>query len=205
MLANTFITFTCTKIVFDQRGKKIIKGRPEAWNKITRDNMDKYNKDNHKIKCVLTGKKNGITVIDCDTHEAYEDVVATYETLKEAYTVKSPRGFHIYVAYEEYAKTSTNAELNIDVRNDGGFIIAPPSVCSDDSQYSVHIEGPLDIKCPDGLFETLYGENWNQPPAPPLTAQERIKNLTNIEDKELKLHLENIAVKDLQNYNTCRS
>ena len=205
MPPNTFqpVSYTIEKITFDERGKKKLCWQPPKWQQITKATMKKYNKPSHKGKCIITGKKSGFTAIDCDTEQAYADIIHDYPELKEAYTVKTPRGFHIYVAYEPLVKTCTT-NLDIDVRNDGGCVIAPPSVCSDDSQYVIYHDGPVDIKCPNGLWEILFGEDWDKPPEPEPTAHERIKNLSCLGDKELKLHLENISKKDLTNYSSWR-
>ncbi len=205
MPPSTFnpVTFSVAKIVFNDKGKKVFKTIPGGWQKITRDTMEKYNKTSHKVKCVITGARSGVTVIDCDSKDAYDSCIDMYPILAEAYTVKSPRGYHIYVKYEKYAKTSSNKELDIDIRNDGGFIVAPPSVCIDDSQYSVHIDGPVDLKCPDEFFELIYDKDWNKEPEPQPTTAERMR-WNEVDDMELWSHLNNISVADLSNYSTWR-
>ena len=115
MPPNTFqpVSYTIEKITFDERGKKKLCWQPPKWQQITKQTMKKYNKPSHKGKCIITGKKSGFTAIDCDTEHAYADIIHDYPELKEAYTVKTPRGFHIYVAYEPLVKTCTT-NLDID-------------------------------------------------------------------------------------------
>lgn len=52
-------------------------------------------KDNPTI-CCRTGLISGITVLDFDNVDNFLCILSTYPELKECYTVKSPRGYHIF-------------------------------------------------------------------------------------------------------------
>ena len=86
---------------------------------------------------IITGKVNNITVLDCDTEESYKELS---EYIPEGCViVKTLRGYHIYFSYDEKLKNNANGFniKDIDCRNDGGIIIAPPSQYSDKSfEYS---------------------------------------------------------------------
>ena len=82
---------------------------------------------NNPTICCRTGKISGITVLDFDNADEYLRLIINYPELKECYTVKSPRGYHIYFNYNSLVKTGTNQlknYLNVDTRNDNGIIIA---------------------------------------------------------------------------------
>ncbi len=206
MSTNTFnpITFTISNISFNEAGKKVFNKLPHGWNKINKDNMNRYNHASHKIKCIITGKKSMLTVIDCDTEEAYNEVITKFPILKECKIIKTPRGYHIYTAYQPLVSNSVNDSIKVDIRNDGGFVVAAPSVCNDESVYHVFQEGDTNVKAPCEFWSWLLGDTWDKPPEPECSTQERVINIGRIEDRELQEHLCNISVKDLSNYNTWR-
>ena len=55
--------------------------------------MNRYNHASHKIKCIITGKKSMLTVIDCDTEEAYNEVITKFPVLKECLPCISRRRY----------------------------------------------------------------------------------------------------------------
>lgn len=79
---------------------------------------------------ICTGKISGITVVDIDTSG---DTVVPLETFPETYTVKTPTGgYHLYYLYNEEISQTANTFKNlphVDIRNDGGYVVAPPSYC----------------------------------------------------------------------------
>lgn len=97
----------------------------ETWKKDLEINGDWC--DNFAIK---TGKISNITVIDFDTKEGYEDFCLDVPDLKEYFTIKTRKGYHVYCNYDNRFSTNTdvmNIIKGIDIRNDGGVIICPPS------------------------------------------------------------------------------
>ena len=120
------VCFGINKIDFDKKtGKKKVKP-PHKWNELTLDTC--FLTPPYKAIGVLTGLKNNITVIDCDSQESYEKITDQYPELLDTTTVKTPRGYHIYCAYNSWARTTTNKHTNIDVRNDGGFVYGCGSI-----------------------------------------------------------------------------
>lgn len=72
---------------------------------------------------LITGKISGITVIDLDTGS--QDTLWGIKTP----TVKTGSGGrHYYFKYTEKLLQGANSTLKIDIRNDGGYAIMPPSV-----------------------------------------------------------------------------
>ena len=81
---------------------------------------------------IVTGKISGISVVDFDLYKYQAIQVPDELNNLETPTAKTPRGGkHFYFAYDErIPNTSEIAKekgKGLDGRNDGGFIIAPPS------------------------------------------------------------------------------
>jgi len=72
---------------------------------------------------LVTGKISGITVIDFDNGS--KDILWGTNTP----TVKTGSGGkHYYFKYTDKISQGANSELKIDVRNDGGYAVMPPSI-----------------------------------------------------------------------------
>jgi putative DNA primase/helicase len=75
---------------------------------------------------IVTGSVSKITVIDADSQEASQKIEALLEEITPQ--AQTPRGGrHFYFAYDPDLKTSTDPSLEIDVRNDGGIVVCPPT------------------------------------------------------------------------------
>jgi len=78
---------------------------------------------------IVTGKISNLSVLDCDNEAA---VALIEEWLPDSFLcpiVGTPRGGrHYWFAYDETIKTTTGILPGIDIRNDGGYVIAPPSL-----------------------------------------------------------------------------
>lgn len=71
---------------------------------------------------VLTGKISGITVLDIDVKNFPE-----LDKLPATYTVASRKGCHKYYQYTDKVTQSQSKAKDIDIRNGGGVIFAPPT------------------------------------------------------------------------------
>ena len=123
-----FCSFTFDKMVYDEtQNKKVAKGLPNAERrKAITPTTPLYNKD-HKGVGIITGKQSGITIIDCDTEDAYEIITSIYSELKKYYTVKTNKGYHIYCKYTDQVSTSIKALTGTDILNDNSIVFAPPT------------------------------------------------------------------------------
>jgi hypothetical protein len=89
---------------------------------------------------IVTGPKSGFFVVECDTPEGHDVdgiaslamVVAKHGALPETLMAESPSGsLHHYFKYPDSIKITNTASRiapGIDVRGDGGMVVAPPSV-----------------------------------------------------------------------------
>ena len=88
-----------------------------------------FKKFNNPNIGIVTGKISNICVVDCDSEAA----IQTIETLLPESIVtpiaNTPRGGkHYYFTYIEGLVNRANVLEKIDIRTDGGFIVAPPSM-----------------------------------------------------------------------------
>lgn len=115
---------------------------------------------------------NGILVVDIDGSEGEEGLEAVEtaggEVLPETFTVITPTGgIHLYYTYDAEAHEITSRQNNpcpkVDIRADGGYVVAPPSYAEyvkDDvaisGDYHIDVEaGPYIRPCPDWFIELI--------------------------------------------------
>lgn len=101
-------------------------------------------KPESNIGIATGGASGGLVIIDCDYDEAKgEDGMATVRghelsegAFPESACVTTPRGGeHLYFFSDEPFDCSTNAEEGVDIRADGGYVVAPPSVHPNGGTY----------------------------------------------------------------------
>lgn len=81
---------------------------------------------------LLTGKKNNLFVLDIDG-----EYPAQLPPLDEYLKVKTGRGYHYYFMYPNglEIRNKSYADLKMDIRGDGGYIVAPPSIHESGVRY----------------------------------------------------------------------
>lgn len=132
------------------------------WKKTNRHLWTTGHRDsNSGIPC---GSVNNLTVIDLDFYkiegrnhftERFNNMIDLFDTL----TVKTANGgYHLYFQYDESIQTTTNQKYNIDIRNDGSYVVSPGSKI-DGREYTVVHDQPIkpmnsDIR--NWLLDNLY-------------------------------------------------
>jgi hypothetical protein len=128
-----FILFTFAGIstyinnVGDEKKKPL--GMP-TWKNITNDNFVDFIKETDKGVALITGSMSGITVIDFDDINVYNQLLLECPEIKNIRTIKTKNGIHLYCKYDKNIKTTTNALIGydkIDIRNDDAIIFCPPT------------------------------------------------------------------------------
>lgn len=98
---------------------------------------------------VRTGKISDIFVLDIDDYKKeceIKDKLTEIDTFK----VKTPRGgLHLYFKYNSNITQTTNEELAIDIRSDGGYVVAPTSTI-DGNEYEIICDSEI-CEVPDWL------------------------------------------------------
>ncbi len=78
---------------------------------------------------IVCGKISNLTVVDCDSDEAIAKVEATLPDSFLCPIVLTPRGGrHYWFRYTSDLKTGNGILPGLDVKNDGSYVIAPPSL-----------------------------------------------------------------------------
>ncbi len=84
---------------------------------------------------IVTGKISNLVVFDIDKKDAteYAEEEGGFPITAKANTGK---GYHVYLQYPDFeVKNSVNTELGMDIRGDGGYVVAPPSFHGSGRQY----------------------------------------------------------------------
>ncbi len=84
---------------------------------------------------IRTGVESGVTVIDIDGKEGRASYAEVQDIFPQTPTrvIKTPNGWHLYFQYNPQWKTKVKILDKVDIRNDGGYVVAPPSVVPDKS------------------------------------------------------------------------
>jgi len=84
---------------------------------------------------IVTGQISGIVVFDLDSENAVE-YAKKQGGFPNTAKVKTGKGIHYYIQYPEFkVGNSTNVGLGMDIRGDGGYVVAPPSVHGSGRKY----------------------------------------------------------------------
>jgi Bifunctional DNA primase/polymerase, N-terminal len=106
-------------------------GFKDATNSL--DQIKIWERDIYLNVGIATGLKSGISVVDVDPDsggsESLKKLVTEHGLDIDTFTVKTPRGgIHLYYSDKIGAKTRTAVLPGIDIRGDGGYVVAPPSL-----------------------------------------------------------------------------
>jgi hypothetical protein len=175
---NCFVYFK-GRVWSEYNGDKIEKKiQTPKWKEITRENYMNYQSNlsvtakKNNAFCVITGKMSGITVFDFDDKEKYDLIYKKHKKeIDTFYTVKTRKGFHHYFKYNEKYENVADSEItHIDIRNDGGMILAPPtSYLSPDKKETFTYEymGGTLQDVPEWMDEYLIPKHFKSTPEQP--------------------------------------
>jgi len=92
---------------------------------------------------IVTGEVSNLTIVDLDSEDVMPKLRdAGLSIPKDAYRVKTPRGYHIYLQYDPLLKQTASGFIDhLDIRSDGGYVIAPPTQMPDNKGYEVVVDG----------------------------------------------------------------
>ena len=122
----------------------------------------------HSNVAIRTGAPSGLVVIDIDPDHSGDDsleaLLARHGALPEVRTIRTGGGGrHLYFSHPgDVVRNDAGRRLGagIDVRGDGGYVIAPPSRHRNGRQYSIAANGGHLPELPDWLLRAI------RPPAP---------------------------------------
>jgi P4 family phage/plasmid primase-like protien len=87
---------------------------------------------------IITGQTSNLTVVDIDGEEGYEALKENGIELPPTLTAKTRKGCHYYYAYTNSSFIKNNVAVlpKVDIRTQGGLVVAPPSVHETGFVYS---------------------------------------------------------------------
>ena len=86
---------------------------------------------------IATGKDSNLIVIDVDGDPGMQSMRQVVSQLPKEHTrvIKTPNGYHLYYLYNPSFHTGAGFMTGLDVRSDGGYVVAPPSLVNDTQYY----------------------------------------------------------------------
>jgi hypothetical protein len=119
---------------------------------------------------IVTGARSGIVVLDVDGPEGldnWDELEQRHGSTPSSFLVTTPRGgIHLYLAHPGRRVPNSAGKLarNVDVRGDGGYVVAPPSRSAGGRGWrqwtGAGCEGWV-----DGTAELVPMPEWISPPA----------------------------------------
>ena len=85
---------------------------------------------------IVTGKVSGLTVIDCDSKQGIDAVARVAGENFVSPTVETSRGVQYYCQFDPAAVNRHTVMEDVDIRSEGGFVVAPPSVHASGRTYA---------------------------------------------------------------------
>jgi hypothetical protein len=115
---------------------------------------------------LATGAGSGVFVVDVDGEAgalSLNDLETIYGKLPETLEVETARGRHLYFEQPVGMRTKTQASgalgINIDIRGDGGYVVAPPSIHPETKRpYKFKNEDILPARAPAWLMDLVSAE-----------------------------------------------
>lgn len=84
--------------------------------------------------CLKTGACSSVTVIDDDNRNGIHPYLLSFIAEETPHSITGSGGHHFFFKYDASISTSACSSEKIDIRNDGGLIIIPPS-CFEGREY----------------------------------------------------------------------
>ncbi len=143
-----------------------------------------FQNDNRNIG-IATGKVSGIWVMDEDKLGLVDELETKFGKLPETPIVETGKGRHFYFRwFDGCPKQTQKTKEGYDIRSDGGYVIAPPSIHANGNQYRwlVSPEQTPFALAPDWLVNWVIEKQSATTPQKTLT----IQRATTIEERAVK-------------------
>ena len=134
----------------DKRGKRpaLASWKEYQSRHATDDELVRWFSDGKRNIGIVTGAISGFTVVDFDTQAAIADAKA--KGFPKCPVVKTGKGLHAYCRFEEgHRNFQKRADLpGVDLRAEGGYGVAPPSVHATGKPYQWRKDAGLELPLP---------------------------------------------------------
>lgn len=109
---------------------------------------------------LVMGEVSGLVALDLDGQHAGELIRQAKVFLPDTATVQTSRGYHAIFQHPGYqisnrVKLLSGGDSGVDVRGDGGYVVAPPSIHGSGFQYRWVIPAENILPLPDGVAALL--------------------------------------------------
>jgi putative DNA primase/helicase len=136
----------------DKRGKRpaLASWKPYQTRHATDDELVQWFTDGTRNIGIVTGSISRLTVVDFDTKEAI--AAAKAKGFPKCPVVKTGKGLHAYCKYSDgHRNFQKRADLpGVDLRAEGGYVVAPPSIHATGRPYEWRTGAGLDeLPLPD--------------------------------------------------------
>jgi hypothetical protein len=138
------------------------------WNKLTKSVKPSSNQNIG----IITGSVSNVCVIDIDVKDRGMEIWESIKTLIQIPQTPTVRtgsgGLHLYFQYNETLKTGSKCvivdygevqkKVGIDIRNDSGQVVAPPSIHPDSNEPYTWTIDPMEVDvepCPIDLLKLM--------------------------------------------------
>lgn len=133
---------------------------------------------------ICTGKISGLFVVDCDSPQAYERVQT--EGYLETLVSQTGKGYQIFFEYPNFPVSNRAKPVRdylgiqeMDIRGDGGYVVAAPSVHPNGAIYKWLVPEATQLApAPGWLLDLLRPPALEQPPTPPVSTASTEKAIT---------------------------
>ncbi len=109
---------------------------------------------------IITGELSGVDIIDADSPEGRNAIEDKLPAGLKTHIVKTPKGWHYYFRHTEGVRNKTRFITDCDVRGEGGYVVAPPSVINGHTYRWLPGHTPEDApleEMPESLLSMLLG------------------------------------------------
>ncbi len=171
--------------------KAAVNWKPYQNERATFDQVEEWHRNNPACNwAVVTGKISGITVVDCDSPEALQ--AAESLGLTNSCCVKTNHGHHFYFAYNDDGKIRKTVSgtgspgtywpkiKGLDLRNNGGYALLPPSTGYEWQVEEEDIQDEMTLyqDWPGATFDELKPEPIQHTPSNSSFSEINLTNIT---------------------------
>lgn len=148
--AMRYIEYGWNPIPLGEKSKRsVVDWKIYQEQRATKEDVKRWFKDTNNNVGIVTGKISNLVVIDCDNEDAVDWYY--FNTNPSGRSVITPRGLHFY---HSYAPSRNRQKNGLDVRSDGGYIVAPSSQHPDGGVYDWDTQGEMTAFDPNWFADT---------------------------------------------------
>jgi len=111
---------------------------------------------------IPTGRINKIIVVDLDSHKEGFNFPFDFDNINTLQVKSISGGRHLYFKYDKDIKQTQNDKFQVDIRADGGYIVAPDTIING-KKYEI-IKNTDIVEIPNDMKEWILDNLYNKKP-----------------------------------------